>query len=267
MNASEKTVVVGGVIFCISDVETAVSKICHAARSREGRAFHLSNAYCVALAQENLDYRRALNNVETTTYPDGVPVKWAMHRLSRDGATADDPRPGLVRGPTLFRSVLNSQQTSGLTHYLLGSTQETLTKLLEKIADEYPMAKIAGAWSPPFAPIDESVIEESVARVQQADPDIVWVGMGTPKQDILSNEICRRIDRPVVAVGAAFDFVAGTVREAPSWLRESGMEWVYRLMKEPSRLWKRYAWGNWVFTRTVLSETLAQRIAAESSSS
>ncbi len=107
----------------------------------------------------------------------------------------------------------------------------------------------------PSLPVDSSFLDDVSKRVNAADPDIVWVALGTPKQDFCTAALCKMVQRPCVGVGAAFDFVAGTISEAPAFFQKFGIEWIYRFASEPRRLWKRYVFGNFTFIRSALTES------------
>lgn len=200
----------------------------------------LANAYNVALASKDERYRRLLieNGIN---FPDGTPVVWFMN-ARRAGERAER-----VRGPSLFGRTVELGVARGTRHFLLGSTAGTLTRLREELLSRYPGAIIAGTYSPPFSPIDSRYVSECVAQIESHQPDLVWMGLGTPKQDELGTRLAAEARITTVNVGAAFDFVAGTVREAPPWVQRSGFEWLYRLASEPRRLWRRYLFGNITF--------------------
>ena len=119
-----------------------------------------------------------------------------------------------------------------------------LEALQHRMAVEYPAARVSGIFSPPFAPIDEAYIKACIEEVGRVESDIIWVGLGTPKQDFVGTEIAKSVNIPVLNVGAAFDFVAQTIPEAPRLVQNSGFEWLYRLLAEPRRLGRRYLYGN-----------------------
>ena len=197
----------------------------------------LANAYNVALADTDDAYAALLVN-HGINFPDGTPVVWFMNRRGRA------VRAERVRGPSLFAETLARSAASGTRHFLLGSTNETIASLTTALKSAHPDLCIAGVFSPPFAPVDESFLAVCEEEVRKAAPDIVWVGLGTPKQDYVGTQLAARVGLPTVNVGAAFDFAAGTVREAPTWVQRSGFEWLYRFASEPRRLWRRYLFGN-----------------------
>lgn len=231
-------VTVAQVPFRVATLEGASDWIIDAANNRRTHPnVRLANAYNVALANKDAEYGRLLVN-EGVNFPDGAPVVWFMN-LRRQNKAA-----GRIRGPSLFPLTLRKSVASGTRHFLLGSTPETLSRLEENIRASNPGIVIAGSYSPPFAAIDAEYVRDCAERVKASDADIVWLGLGTPKQDQLGTALARKIEAVTVNVGAGFDFQAGTVREAPEWVQQSGFEWLYRLALEPKRLWRRYLIGN-----------------------
>ncbi|MBB2975539.1 N-acetylglucosaminyldiphosphoundecaprenol N-acetyl-beta-D-mannosaminyltransferase [Microbacterium endophyticum] len=228
---------VGNVNLHATTFEGAVEAVLDAAEAHIALPVRLSNAWCVVLAQDSAEYSNVLNG-PGMTLPDGKPVAAIMKRQR------PDLRIERVRGPSFFRAVLGASQRKNLSHFFIGGTPETLTAMLDKANLDYPELKVAGYWAPPFAPVDDETVSASLKRIQSTSPDIVWIGLGTPKQDFLSSRLASAAGLPCVGVGAAFDFMAGTVREAPRWVQTVGFEWLYRLLTEPRRLWKRYLLGN-----------------------
>jgi N-acetylglucosaminyldiphosphoundecaprenol N-acetyl-beta-D-mannosaminyltransferase len=150
--------------------------------------------------------------------------------------------------------VLDRGRERGLRHYLYGSTPATVAKLAESLRVRLPGVDIVAAESPPFRPLTEAEEHDLISRVRDLRPDIFWVGLGTPKQDWFVGEYTARLQTTVVPVGAAFDFWSGTKPVAPALVRRYGMEWAYRLVTEPRRLWKRYLIGNPLFVYGVLTD-------------
>jgi N-acetylglucosaminyldiphosphoundecaprenol N-acetyl-beta-D-mannosaminyltransferase len=140
--------------------------------------------------------------------------------------------------------VLDRSDASGPTHYLLGGSPEVLAELQRAITERWPNAQVVGAESPPYralTPTEQSAQDE---RIRQSGGQIVWVGLGTPKQDWEVARLAAELPVVAMAVGAAFDFLAGVKPQAPLWMQRTGLEWAYRLGTEPRRLGKRYLWGN-----------------------
>jgi N-acetylglucosaminyldiphosphoundecaprenol N-acetyl-beta-D-mannosaminyltransferase len=208
---------------------------------------HLCNAYTLALADKEADFKAMLRRA-SINFPDGKSVVWASKLLHR-GQQIPSNR---VYGPDLFLDVFELGQAVGLRHYLLGSTPEVLDKLGAELRRRFPRANIVGEVSPPFREFTDAETCEQRLRIVDSRAQIVWVGLGTPKQDWESAHLADEIPAVFAAVGAAFDFVAGTVRQAPPWMQRHGLEWLYRLAAEPRRLWRRYLFGNARFLWTVL---------------
>jgi len=224
----------------------AVSKIIWLAKAplQTGIDVHLCNAYSLALADRDPHLHRVLSRAKINL-ADGTPVVWANRALHR-GQEVPKQR---VRGPSLFHDVFERGQDVGVRHYLLGSTPAVLDALSTNLAAKYPKAEIVGLDSPPFRSLTDVEQIEQVDRIKACDPDIVWVGLGTPKQDFECARLASQMNRVVIAVGAAFDFAAGTKDEAAEWVQRSGLEWAHRLAHEPRRLWRRYLFGNTRFVR------------------
>jgi N-acetylglucosaminyldiphosphoundecaprenol N-acetyl-beta-D-mannosaminyltransferase len=200
---------------------------------------HLCNAYTLALADKDERFREVLTSAGLN-FPDGKAVVWANQLRHR----ALDLPANRVYGPDLFLDVFERGQAVGLRHYLLGSTPEVLAALVENLRSRFPEADIVGSESPPFRTLTDAEQAEQRARIAASGAQVVWVGLGTPKQDWEAARLAAELPLLFVAVGAAFDFVAGTKRQAPTWMQQRGLEWLFRLASEPGRLWKRYLFGN-----------------------
>jgi N-acetylglucosaminyldiphosphoundecaprenol N-acetyl-beta-D-mannosaminyltransferase len=209
---------------------------------------HLCNAYTLALADRDPELHRILGS-SSLNLPDGQPVVWANQFLHR-GRALPATR---VYGPDLLLDVFALSQNSGVSHYLLGSTPQVLDALHRELSGRFPLARIVGTCSPPFRPVSPEELRQQAENIRTAGADIVWVGLGTPKQDRWAADLCARTPVVAVAVGAAFDFIAGTKKQAPPWIQRSGLEWLFRFGSEPRRLWRRYLFGNarflWGVTR------------------
>lgn len=241
-SVSDARIRVGSVYFDTHRYDAAVNEILDAARSSNALAVRLSNAWCVVVAEDHPEYRDVLNG-PGLTLPDGAAVVRTMRRSER-GRHFDR-----VRGPSFMRSVLQESQGTGLRHFFLGSSEEVLISLRERVAREYPLAIVSGHWAPPFGPVRASMVQEASRRIAASETDIVWIGLGTPKQDFVSSELAVLLSRPCLGVGAAFDFISGSTPEAPAWVQRLGIEWFFRLVSEPRRLWRRYLIGNVRFLR------------------
>ena len=198
----------------------------------------------------------AISRASAMTLCDGMPLVLAGRVFGR----LDVSR---CYGPDVMLGVADAGRAAGLRHYFYGgSDEDTLRRLRANLAAKFPGLVDAGGEVPPFHPLSDAERAETAARINAAKPDVVWVGIGTPKQDFWVSEMRPLLDAPVlVAVGAAFNFHAGKVSQAPPWMRRNCLEWLYRLCVEPRRLWRRYLIGNPRFVLLVLRQMLTRRPA------
>jgi len=236
---------IGPVEFVASSPHAARDMVIGLAKTRTPVDVHLSNAYTVALADKSAEYRRVLA-APAINFPDGKPLSW-VSKIKRHS-----PRLSQVRGPQLFLDVFDKGREQAVSHFLLGATPEVLKALQSNLERLYPGVNIAGVESPPFRKLTSIEISDQDRRIVASGAEIVWVGLGTPKQDIEAKRLIENLPVVAVAVGAAFDFTAGTLKQAPVWMTKSGLEWTYRFAREPRRLWKRYVFGNFRFLKTSL---------------
>jgi len=173
--------------------------------------------------------------------PDGQPVRWAMNLLH--GVKLKDR----VYGPELTVRLCQRAADAGVPIYLYGGSPQVVEKLQENLRERYPGLVIAGYESPPFRPLTSEEDAEVVDRINASGAGIVFIGLGCPKQDIFAYEHRDRINAVQVCVGAAFDFHADTLPMAPGWMQRTGLEWLYRLIQEPRRLWRRYLVTNSIY--------------------
>jgi N-acetylglucosaminyldiphosphoundecaprenol N-acetyl-beta-D-mannosaminyltransferase len=213
----------------------------------------LVNSYTFALADTDPAYTSLLAH-SGVNLPDGKPLVTALNRLDRHGQPF-----GQVRGPSFFVRCLDDGRAQGVRHLFLGGSPELLESLKDAIDRRFPGTEIVGAISPPFRPLTDTERADQDSEIQASGAQVVWVGLGTPKQDFEAQRICDSLGVTTAAVGAAFDFVAGMKPEAPGWMRRLSLEWVFRLMSEPRRLWRRYLFGNTRFLMLVLREARRSR--------
>ncbi len=171
----------------------------------------------------------------TLATPDGQPLVWALRALGHRRATR-------IYGPDLMAAFCARAATAAIPIYLYGGRDPQALALLQaRLRERFPGLLIAGAHSPPFRPLSDAEKADDAARIDASGAAVVWVGTGQPKQEKWMHEMRPRLAAPVlVGVGAAFDFHAGLVSQAPSWMQRAGLEWLYRLSREPRRLWRRY---------------------------
>lgn len=243
---------VGSLDYTVMPLDAAISLVTELGMSKpeRGVAVHFANAYNIALADSDANFRSTVQAGDLV-FSDGVPVVWAGRRLHPQQADSWER----VYGPDVMEGVLDSSGSSGPTHYLLGGSPETLQALRQEIARRWPLAEVVGAESPPYRPATPHELADRDARIRESGATLVWVGLGTPKQDFEVRRLADSLPVTALAVGAAFDFIAGTVEQAPGWMQRAGLEWGYRLAKEPRRLAKRYFWGNPRFVMCVARQS------------
>jgi N-acetylglucosaminyldiphosphoundecaprenol N-acetyl-beta-D-mannosaminyltransferase len=208
---------------------------------------HLCNAYTLAIADKDDAFRQMLGEAGIN-FPDGKAVVWANQLTHRRLGLA----ASRVYGPDLFLDVIEMGRTVGLRHFLLGSTQAVLADLNRELRRRFPDAAVVGSVSPPFRELTRDERIDLHVQLMGSGAQVVWVGLGTPKQDWEAARLASELPAVFVAVGAAFDFVAGHKRQAPKWLQDHGLEWAFRLASEPRRLWRRYLFGNARFVAAVV---------------
>jgi N-acetylglucosaminyldiphosphoundecaprenol N-acetyl-beta-D-mannosaminyltransferase len=199
------------------------------------------------------DQLRAIHNAAGMVTPDGMPLVW----LSRMSGFHHVER---VYGPDLMLACCERSERTGYRHYFYGGGSGVPGRLAERLQSRYPRLEIAGGYSPPYRPLTMAEDDDVVRRINAANPDIVWVGLSTPKQERWMFDHRERLKAPVlIGVGAAFDFHAGLKRQAPRWMQDHGLEWLFRLREEPRRLWRRYFRNNPLFVWCVLLQSLGLR--------
>jgi N-acetylglucosaminyldiphosphoundecaprenol N-acetyl-beta-D-mannosaminyltransferase len=194
----------------------------------------VANVHTVMAFQEDPELRRAVLNASLVV-PDGQPLVWAMNALGSDLHSR-------VYGPELMARYCERAALTGARMFLYGGrNQGALVQLALNLRRRYPGVKIVGGYSPPFRKLTDEEEDAVAAEINRSQADVVWVGIGVPKQEKWMHAMRDRLDAPVlVGVGAAFDFLAGLVPQAPDWMQSAGLEWAYRLGHEPRRLWRRY---------------------------
>lgn len=223
------------------------------ARIQSGKGGYIcfTNVHASVMGRTDENYLNALNG-SFMTLPDGKPLYWVAHTRSLDDV-------GHVPGPDFMPRFIESTADLGLRHYFFGSTPEVLETLTEKLTENFPGIQIAGSFSPPFRQMSPDETAQVLQRIKDSAPDIVWIGLGAPKQELWMREHWEALKPAILmGVGAAFDFHAGSVRRAPGIYTRLGLEWAYRLCKEPRRLWKRYLVTNTLFIRFLLGDWIAR---------
>lgn len=229
-----------GVLVDAIDYEGAVARVVEAAEARRPLAVSALAVHGVMTGVLDATHRYRLNHLDLVV-PDGQPVRWALNRLHRAGL-ADR-----VYGPNLMLAVCEQAAARGLPIYLYGSSGEVLTALSANLHERFPRLTISGADPSLFRRTSEDEKRAIAARITASGAAIVFVGLGCPRQEVWAYEYREQLSQPVLAVGAAFDFHAGLLPQAPDWMQSAGLEWAFRLLKEPSRLWRRYLLYNPAF--------------------
>ncbi len=199
-------------------------------------------------ARADPGFRRIFNESWLTT-PDGMPLVWM-----------GPPGVERVYGPDLMLAVCDAGRSVGLRHYLYGGKAGVAGDLAASLSARFPGLLVVGAFTPPFRELDDSEMERLRSEIAGSRPDIVWVGLGTPKQERFMAGPGRMLDAALmVGVGAAFDFLSGRVRQAPRWMQRAGLEWLFRLCMEPARLGPRYLRTNSMFILRLAAQKLRIR--------
>lgn len=215
------------------DASAAAARIVADAVSHQACEVHLCNAYTLSLVDSDDEMRTALLAADLNL-ADGTPVAWFGRRLGLTGP---------VRGAELVGKVATLGSGS-VHHYLYGGKEGVADRMAIELARAVPGASVVGTECPPFRPLTDEDLSGLAERVRASGANVLWIGLGTPRQDYLVHHLAPLLSMPVVPVGAAFDFWSGAIKEAPRFLQGSGLEWVYRLAREPRRLWRRYLIGN-----------------------
>ncbi len=215
--------------------------------------------HAVMVAQHDAEMRAALQG-SSLTVPDGMPLTWAANAL---GEKLDNR----VYGPELMQRYSRRCAERGHRVWLYGGRdQGSLAQLALNMRRDYPGIQIVGGYSPPFRPMTEAEEDDLVRAVRRDRPDVLWVGIGVPKQEKWMARMRERLDVPVMAaVGAAFDFHAGRISQAPPWMQERGLEWTYRIAQEPRRLLPRYLYYNPAFLLSLGRQLARERLRRQSS--
>ena len=192
----------------------------------------VSNVHTTVTSYEDASYC-AVQNGGLMAIPDGGP-------LSTVGRRRGCKNMARTTGPSLMGEIFKISAKKGYRHYFYGSKQETLELLEKKLKENYPGIKIAGMYSPPFRPLTEEEDKAVIERINEANPDFVWIGLGAPKQEKWMEAHQGKIDGLMLGVGAGFDYYAENIKRAPMWMQKHNLEWVYRLVQDPKRLFKRY---------------------------
>ncbi len=240
LNNITTTFPVVGTLITGTTMSKALSKVADMAVSGEPGYVCFANAHVTVMSRHNLEFREALNN-STFSFPDGMPVFLVGrflfgHKIQK------------ISGPDFFYHMFADEQFRKLNHYFYGGSEDTLKLLVEELQKKHPDCNIVGTESPPFRQLTDEEQRSALERMKSAKAQLVWVGLGAPKQELWMKKHASQLDSAVLlGVGAAFDFHAGSLHRAPLIMQKMGLEWLYRLLQEPRRLWKRYFVTNSLF--------------------
>jgi exopolysaccharide biosynthesis WecB/TagA/CpsF family protein len=247
LNKGKKNVL--GILIDAVDYEGATDFILHAAREKRPAAVSAVAVHGLMTGVLDREQKFRLNHFDLLV-PDGQPVRWAMNGLHRTGL------PDRVYGPNLMLKLCARASAEGLPVYFYGSTPNVLCSLKQFLQKRFPGLSIAGAECSKFrrlAPEEKSLI---ASRIRDSGATIVFIGLGCPRQEVFAYEFHAILPMPVVAVGAAFPFLAGEIPQAPPWMQDAGLEWLFRLVSEPRRLWRRYVLLNPTYILLVILQAL-----------
>ena len=234
------------------DITMAVESIFDAIERGRGGYVCVTGVHGVMEAQRDAAFRSILNRSLLTT-PDGMPTVWV-------GRASGFGRIRRVYGPDLMLAICEHSLNEHRSHFLFGGTEGVAERLRERLVGRLPGLNIVGTYTPPFRPLTGAEEDAIVRRLTGLRPDIIWVGLSTPKQEKLMARLHARVAPAVlIGVGAAFDFHCGRVAQAPRWMQRSGLEWVFRALQEPRRLLPRYARNNLPFVYRIALQGLGVR--------
>ncbi|MDY3959065.1 WecB/TagA/CpsF family glycosyltransferase [Romboutsia timonensis] len=239
-----KTCNILGVNINVTNMQDTINVITKNLEDIKGNYICVSNVHTTVMSYENEKYKN-IQNSGFMALPDGKPLSI----VSKKRGFKDAER---VTGPDLMEEIFKISEEQGYSHYFYGSTQDTLDKLRVKLNNKYPNMKISGMYSPPFRKLTEKEDEKIVENINKNNPDFVWVGLGAPKQEIWMSEHKHKIDGLMLGVGAGFDYHAGNISRAPYWMQKMSLEWLYRLLQDPKRLFKRYFITNLKFIKLIM---------------
>ncbi|MDZ4141365.1 MAG: WecB/TagA/CpsF family glycosyltransferase [Methylotenera sp.] len=228
--------------------EDAINTICGWALNRESKYVTLCNVHSVVTALLEDNHRNNLNAADMVT-SDGMPVTWSLRKLG----FAKQQR---INGPDLMWNYCEKAERTGQKIFFYGSTNTVLALLEDKLKAAFPELQIAGMYSPPFRELTETEDKEVVERLNASDANVIFIGLGCPRQESWMFQHRGKINAVMIGVGAAFNYHAGTIKRAPLWMQNAGLEWLHRLASDPRRLWKRYFVTNSIFIVAMTAQLL-----------
>ena len=201
-----------------------------------GKYICVSNVHTTVMSYENEEYRK-IQNGAAMALPDGAPLSSYSRRKGYKQAQR-------VTGPDLMLELFAISKEKGYRHYFYGATEETLQSMKEVLERDYPGIQIAGMYAPPFRALTPQEDAQIVAKINESRPDFIWIGLGAPKQEEWMYQHMGQLQGVLIGVGAGFDYLAGYIKRATRWMQRMSLEWLYRLLQDPKRLWRRYFTSN-----------------------
>lgn len=221
-----------------------------------GNYICISNVHTTVMSYRDKNYNKVQNS-GAMALPDGKPLSIVCRRRGFYDAAR-------VPGPDLMPEIFKASKKHGFRHYFYGGSPETLKQLRIRLEKSYPWLNIVGMYSPPYRPLTEREDEEAIRNINRTEPDFIWVALGAPRQEEWMYAHRLKVNGVMLGVGAAFDFLAGTVKRAPTWMQECCLEWLYRLVQDPRRLFPRYISTNVTFLVTTALENREYRVRNKS---
>jgi len=238
--------------FFQGDYNALLKRLREKIEQRERFYVCVTSVHGLVEAQKDVKFQTILNSA-LFTVPDGMPIVWAGKRHSK--------KTTRIYGPQLMDSVCGLAESQQYKIYLYGTTQKTLSALQEKLKKKFPRLRIAGSLAPPFGPLSDENKRKIYTHINNSHAQIVFVGLSTPKQEMWMSEARPHLHASMlIGVGAAFDFLSGIKRQAPKWIQQSGLEWLFRLIKEPKRLGRRYLINNALFIWFLIQRILKRNV-------
>lgn len=230
----------------VTDMSKTLEYIDEHLEEMKGNYICVSNVHTTVMSYEDENYRK-IQNEAAMALPDGAPLSM----YSRSVGFADAKR---VTGPDLMKEMFAISAEKGYRHFFYGATQNTIYDMRRAIERDYPGMIIAGMYAPPFRPLTEEEDKKVIEMLNNANADFVWVGLGAPKQELWMYEHRDKVNSVMIGVGAGFSYIAGYIKRAPKWMQALALEWLYRLLQDPMRLWQRYITTNMKFLKLIREE-------------
>ena len=242
-NMKEESIL--GVNIAVTNMDEVVNFIYDNIDNLKGKYICVSNVHTTVMSYENEEYKNVQNSA-ILRLPDGKPLSSVQRKRGYRNAER-------VTGPDLMERIFKDSNEK-ITNYFYGSTEETLNILESKLKDKYPNLKVSGFYSPPFKALTKEEDEKIIKMLNDSGANIVWVGLGAPKQENWMYEHMNKVNALMIGVGAGFDYHAENIKRAPKWMQKCSLEWLYRLLQDPKRLFKRYMKTNFKFIKLVSRE-------------